>query len=494
MRLYPIAFGAIAALSPARADLASNLIAYYDFEASGTAGIVNQVGGGAAHNGSYGSGTTYGVTPAEGTGAGFAGSATFAGAEGASTTNRSDLLVGNALNVAKNDASGTAGSGWFNIPTLDSATLGANFTISAWFFLAPDADNTGTAADVLRDYVFEGATNFDVSFGTGTADGDAYNSWIGENATSSYTGVSNGQWHHVAHVFSQNGSNTELNVFIDGVKVGATLSSPTTNMNLASLNIGAARGGIRVFDGMIDEVGVWTRALKTNEVIELYQRGQNSLALDDNLAAAGKAFVSVEASSPAGGQAFGTGLYNLNEQITVEAVPGLGYLFTGWAAPFNSQPEGFTHTVTASVTITANLVQDSADDDQDGLTNYQELVIYLTVPDDPDTDGDQIKDGEEVQQTSTDPLASQADAVDYILTNLSGPQPGDTVLARNQANNTLTLKLKPATSTTLLSGSWSGLTPASPGASAAANAGEFRLLLPGTSAPKSFFRFDAVSP
>ena len=284
------------------------------------------------------------------------------------------------MNVAKDDLSATAGSGWFNVPTLGASTLGSDFAISAWFFLAPDADNGGADNNILRDYVFESADldNFDVSFGTNDTNGNTYVSWIGGTSGAQNAGtLATGQWHHVVHVFSPNGANTTLSVYINGVKVGATVSTATVNLNFTSLNFGAARTGLRVFDGMLDEVAVWDRSLGPNEVTELHQRGMASLALTADLAAAGKGFVSVETSDPAMGQTFGTGLYNLNEQAFVEAVPALGHVLTDWAAPFNGQPESFLHTVTGSVTIAAAFAQDAADDDGDGLNNYQELVVYL---------------------------------------------------------------------------------------------------------------------
>ena len=493
-RLSLIALGAVVPLATAKADLSNNLLAYYNFESADTAGLANQVGGGVTHNGRYGSGTTYDVIPAFGSGAGFAGNAAFPGAEETATTDRSTMLVGKALNIAKSDASTTAGSGWFNVPSLNASTLGGAFTISAWFYLAPDDDNTGTTADILRDYVFEGAENFDVSFGSTDANGSSFISWLGEGSSVGAGLLATGQWHHVAHVFTQTGANTVLAVYIDGVKTGNNLTTATSNLNFTALNFGAARNGTRVFDGMLDEVAVWGRALTANEVTELHQRGTASLALNADLAAAGKAFVSVEASDPVMGRALGTGLYDLNTQTTIDAEAILGHLFSGWAAPFNVnlQPS-FNHTVTGSVTITANFSQNTADDDSDGLTNYQELVTYGTDPDDADTDDDLLKDGDEVLHTQTSPLISQADAVNYILQNLAGGGgPGATVLARNEANNTLTLHLKAGSSTTL-TGAWNSLLPG-PSVTGAASSGDFRLQLPGTADPKRFFRVEGNAP
>ncbi|RYD63432.1 MAG: LamG domain-containing protein [Verrucomicrobiaceae bacterium] len=406
------------------------------------------------------------------------------------------MLVGKALNVEKSDASATAGSGWFNVPTLSAATLGSNFTVSAWFYLAPDADNTGTDTNILRDYVFESADldNYDVSFGTNDANGSTYVSWLGTTSGAQVAGtLSYGQWHHVAHVFSQSGTNTTLSVYINGVKIGATVSVPTANMNFASLSFGAARTGMRVFDGMIDEVAVWNRSLTPNEVLEAKQRGEASLALNADLAAAGKAFVSVETSDPVMGGTFGSGLYDLDQEIDIEAEPNPGHVFTDWTVPFNGRDEIFTHIVTGPLTVTAGFAQDTADNDGDGLTNYQEEVVYNTLSDDADSDDDLINDRAEVQDTQTNPLISQLAAVNYIIENLgSGAGPNDTVITRNESNNTLTVKLKPKSSTTLTV--WSDLTPATPGTSAGQSSGDFLLQTPGTSDTTRFFRVEGVEP
>ncbi|MCW1925936.1 LamG domain-containing protein [Luteolibacter arcticus] len=498
-RLSLIALAGFLPILTAHADLNSGLIAYYNFQEEGTAGIANKVGGGATHNGTYGSGTTFGVTPAiAGSGAGFVLNAAYAGVEATTTTDRSIPLVGKALNVAKDDASATAGSGWFNVPTLGASTLGSNFAISAWFYLAPDADNGGTDVATLRDYVFESADldNFDVSFGTNDTNGNTFVSWIGGTSGAQVAGtLATGQWHHVVHVFSQAGTNTALSVYINGAKVGATVSTPTANMNFTSLNFGAGRTGFRVFDGMLDEVAVWNRSFTANDVTELHQRGQASLAVNANLAAAGKAFVSVDPSDPAMGVTFGTGLYNLNDEISggVEASPNPGYIFTGWGSPFTGQSNPFPHVVTASVSIPAIFAQDSADDDSDGLTNYQEEVIYGTFPNDADSDDDLVSDRAEIQNTQTNPLVSQREAVDYIIANLgNGVGPNDTVLTRNQANNTLTLKLTGQSSTTLTT--WSGLTPSTPGTTASQSGGDFLLQTPGTADTKRFFQVKGQEP
>mgnify|MGYP000848178911 FL=1 len=51
----------------------------------------------------------------------------------------------------------------------------------------------------------------------------------------------------------------------------------------------------------------------------------------------------------------------------------------------------------------------AADSDNDGLNDGEEVLKYKTNPVNPDTDGDGLKDGEEVQKYNTDPLNPDTD-------------------------------------------------------------------------------------
>jgi len=76
-----------------------------------------------------------------------------------------------------------------------------------------------------------------------------------------------GAWHHVAIVREGTGSG-ELKFYLDGDSVGTSTHSDSIP-NASYLYIGATEWDDEVFDGMIDDVRFYTRALTADEVGEL---------------------------------------------------------------------------------------------------------------------------------------------------------------------------------------------------------------------------------
>ena len=64
----------------------------------------------------------------------------------------------------------------------------------------------------------------------------------------------------------------------------------------------------------------------------------------------------------------------------------------------------------------ANILQDESDIDSDGLTAYQEFRVYGTDPNLADTDGDKIKDGDEVG-TIFDPTVDETATIQLLAAN-----------------------------------------------------------------------------
>ena len=85
-----------------------------------------------------------------------------------------------------------------------------------------------------------------------------------------------------------------------------------------------------------------------------------------------------------------------NTPVELTVTPDPGYLFSKWTGDATGNANPLPVLMDFNKTVNAVFVQDSRDPDGDNLTNYEELVVYLTLPDVADTDGDGFNDGDEV--------------------------------------------------------------------------------------------------
>jgi len=262
-----IATVAMIAVGSAQASLVDNLVGYYDFETD----LSNQAG--AAYDGSITTGGTAGTGTwrtgaTDATGPGFSGISNYDPGDGVS--DRGPMLVGNALNIA--DADNT----FATIP-LGTAELGQEFTISAWTYLAP-----GTGNGSARFHAFEASDNWDVSWGNVSGNPGLMRTYVGQLQLTPDVAVTHEQWQHVAQVYTTEGANTRLTVYVDGV-LEITGTTATSYMDFSGLNFGDCRDGTydRDWDGMIDEVAIWDRAITSEEVTELHTLGLTGQAIPE---------------------------------------------------------------------------------------------------------------------------------------------------------------------------------------------------------------------
>jgi hypothetical protein len=246
-----IAFFSIATIccSSASAELLDGLVAYYDFQSDLTNKAPDTLG-------------FYNATPI--------GSVT-AGWTGVGSPTRSTMLAGNALNIVDGESATNfirVNMGVGSSVGPGGGNLAGNFSISTWQYLSPVAVDSGE-----RFYVYEPSETYDISWGTSGANYLAYNSQAA-GPSIPIVSLANNTWHHVIHTFTISGSNVLLDVYVNGNKIGTTLSSPLTDMNFPMINFGNARNGEnRVWDGMLDEIAIWDRPLSAAEVTTVYQTG-----------------------------------------------------------------------------------------------------------------------------------------------------------------------------------------------------------------------------
>ena len=104
-------------------------------------------------------------------------------------------------------------------------------------------------------------------------DGSSFSTFYGNGST--FTGFSTGgnqkdnQWHHVVVSLGE----SEMSLYVDGVLVSKTAGAGPLVSNDAKLYLGRHRAIGRFFNGLIDDVQIYSGALTQNDVNVLYNIG-----------------------------------------------------------------------------------------------------------------------------------------------------------------------------------------------------------------------------
>ncbi|MBI2946027.1 MAG: hypothetical protein HYY23_00135 [Verrucomicrobia bacterium] len=87
-------------------------------------------------------------------------------------------------------------------------------------------------------------------------------------------------WHHVVYAQRESGGTMEGALYIDGIKDEVALD-PRRPMTVNTTSIGGIRRAARTFwfNGMIDDVALWKRALTAEEVAKLFKEGMPALTV-----------------------------------------------------------------------------------------------------------------------------------------------------------------------------------------------------------------------
>lgn len=175
-----------------------------------------------------------------------------------------------------------------DLSELEGAT---KLTISAWIKCS-NLSNRGSVVSMYHSNSTQRVFLLDVNSGGSIrllkyADNSGSN-YYGE--TTDETGFDDGEWHHIVGVWD-GGSGTS-SIYVDGSKRSTT---PFTNgsgggssihSNSANLYIGAAQSVSTapdfLFNGIIDQVFVWSEALTIDQIQGLYYNGNKFHPLDDH--------------------------------------------------------------------------------------------------------------------------------------------------------------------------------------------------------------------
>jgi hypothetical protein len=196
-------------------------------------------------------------------------------------------LIGTAAAIFDNDGSGTTPGDWAvslgDIETIYAGTWSFSFWVNATngndgaLFGNKDwtaGANVGWLVDPSR-----------MSFLNYTAQGSARHDVGGVN-------ILDGNWHQVAAVFDRTGN--QVSVYVDGaMKTSASLGTagtesltPSTFSPNATL-VGGSGNGLYSGAGAVDDLGIWTRALSSADVLAIYAQGLQGQPLTTAVAGTG---------------------------------------------------------------------------------------------------------------------------------------------------------------------------------------------------------------
>ena len=156
------------------------------------------------------------------------------------------------------------------------SNINTDFTVSGWI----NTTNLTTSNGAFRGWFssgtnFSSANEFAINISTLSSYGGVgfINVWEGNSMIIAGTSsVADGNWHHV--VLTK--TSTELKLYVDGSLQNTVSNSSTWTWNNVHVGIGNSNqtfGTQGLFDGKIDELSVFSRALSLAEVNSLYNSG-----------------------------------------------------------------------------------------------------------------------------------------------------------------------------------------------------------------------------
>jgi len=135
--------------------------------------------------------------------------------------------------------------------------------------------------------------------------------------------------------------------------------------------------------------------------------------------------------------------YSAGTAASFSAFAKKGYIFSSWSGAENTTNNPLSISMETDKTISANFVDDVRDTDGDGLTNFQEAIIYGTNLDLKDSNGDGVEDGQAVSMgynptINFGALIAHPPTGLYTANQMQAMAMGNLVLNKN-SNGTFTL-------------------------------------------------------
>ena len=183
---------------------------------------------------------------------------------------------GNAISIDR------AANGFVNMGNVLPLTNG-DFTISAW--IRPPAGDTTFNANFLSKHQSGFVNGYILSYGWFAPLGNKALMYSGSRLTNgvqevvtSTTDVNDGNWHQIVGVYRAGSTTT---IYVDGSPVEGSIASSPMTASTASFLIGGNFLGAAVetrFQGLVDEVQIYGRALSDGEIDFLFQNPGRAVA------------------------------------------------------------------------------------------------------------------------------------------------------------------------------------------------------------------------
>ena len=276
------------------------------------------------------------------------------------TNNNTTPFVAGKINNGADLESGSSQNFTYTTDSYGIATTGDR-SMQAWIKLESNPTSGNTYTIFIHG---ESLANFrvDIYNNSGTMELRSVRNNAGFNNTSSYSiDLNDGLYHHIAQTVSYSGGTFTIKVYIDGVERISHTSNFSTNTNsITGFKLGTlslADGAPYYFDGIIDEAGIWSRALSSGEVTTLYSGGNGTQY----------PFTTVTMTASSG--SFTTTFVSANFSVGVVMIASVGsivstfnnatFILTGtsWSNPVTKNSSTWSNSVSKNTSLWSNQIK-----------------------------------------------------------------------------------------------------------------------------------------
>jgi hypothetical protein len=202
------------------------------------------------------------------------------------TANNNDLTDVNTVGYSSDRKEGVysadferSNSEYLNIDDGDQTGLDITGDLSIVAWIKPESLSDATGHAFVSKY-FTGTADRSYIFWTYKIGSDYYvrcnlsSNGSGSTAATGATALSAGTWYHIGVVYN----GTDIRVYVDGSLDTNGASNPATyssgiHSGIAPFRLGVHGGSIWLYDGLMDEVAIFDRALSAAEISSIYTDG-----------------------------------------------------------------------------------------------------------------------------------------------------------------------------------------------------------------------------